>query len=145
MKLFGYPEFDENGVRTLCTYDNEYSHMLMDVRIYRIPAGEKRSFCREGEEIAALLQKGKIVLSAGDLSMEASRKDVFTELPYAAHVCTGDTITIEAIEDAEVLIQCTHNDKTFPAKLYGSKDTARSTQYSITNTSPGPTWFSAKS
>ncbi len=122
MKLFGYPEFDENGVRTLCTYDNEYSHMLMDVRIYRIPAGEKRSFSREGEEIAALLQKGKIVLTAGDQSIEASRKDVFTEGPYAAHVCSGDTITIEAMEDAEVLIQCTHNDKTFPAKLYEPKD-----------------------
>ena len=53
MKLFGYPEFDENGVRTLCTYDNEYSHMLMDVRIYRMKAGDKKTFCHEGEEIAA--------------------------------------------------------------------------------------------
>ena len=59
MKRFGYPEFDENGVRTLSTYDNEYSHMLMDIRIYRMKAGDKKTFCREGEEIAALLLKGK--------------------------------------------------------------------------------------
>ena len=29
-KVFGYPEFDADGVRTLCTYDNEYSAMNMD-------------------------------------------------------------------------------------------------------------------
>ena len=123
MKRFGYPEFDENGVRTLCTYDNEYSHMLMDIRVYRFKAGEKRSFCREGEEIAALLLKGKIVLTAGELSVTCSRESVFTERPYAAHVCGGDTITVEALaDDSEVLIQCTHNDKNFPAKLYYPDD-----------------------
>ena len=58
MKLFGYPEFDAEGVRTLCTYDNEYSHMLMDVRIYRVKAGETRVFARPGEEIALLLHSG---------------------------------------------------------------------------------------
>ena len=46
MKRFGYPEFDENGVRTLSTYDNEYSHMLMDIRVYRMKAGDKKNFSR---------------------------------------------------------------------------------------------------
>ena len=31
-KVFGYPEFDGDGVRTLCTYDNEYSAMNMEDR-----------------------------------------------------------------------------------------------------------------
>ena len=31
-KVFGYPEFSAEGERVLCTYDNEYSDMLMDVR-----------------------------------------------------------------------------------------------------------------
>ena len=34
-KVFGYPEFDENGEQILTTYDNEYKDMLMDVRVYR--------------------------------------------------------------------------------------------------------------
>ena len=38
-KFFGYPEFDANGEEILCTYDNEYSEMLMDVRVYRMAAG----------------------------------------------------------------------------------------------------------
>ena len=35
-KNFGYPQFDENGEEILTTYDNEYSEMMMDVRVYRI-------------------------------------------------------------------------------------------------------------
>ena len=30
-KVFGYPEFDENGEQILTTYDNEYKDMLMYV------------------------------------------------------------------------------------------------------------------
>ena len=77
MKRFGYPEFDENGVRTLSTYDNEYSHMLMDIRVYRMKAGDKKNFSREGEEVAVLLLKGKVKICAGELSMTCSRESVF--------------------------------------------------------------------
>ena len=54
-KVFGYPEYDEKGEKILTTYDNEYKAMMMDIRVYRMKAGEKRTFCREGEEIAVLL------------------------------------------------------------------------------------------
>ena len=38
--VFGYPEFDAEGEEILCTYDNAYSDMLMDIRVYRMnPAG----------------------------------------------------------------------------------------------------------
>ena len=33
--VFGYPEFDAEGEEILCTYDNAYSDMLMDIRVYR--------------------------------------------------------------------------------------------------------------
>ena len=122
MKLFGYPEFDEHGVRTLCTYDNEYSHMMMDIRIHKVAPGEKKTFCREGEEIAVLLLKGHVTLGCGDEAVDASRADVFTEGPYAAHVCTGDEIAVFGIEPSEVLVQCTHNDTTFPPRIYRPED-----------------------
>ena len=47
-KVFGYPSFDETGEEILCTYDNEYRAMLMDVRVYRMQAGQTREFCRSG-------------------------------------------------------------------------------------------------
>ena len=59
-KVFGYPEFSAEGERVLCTYDNEYSDMLMDVRVYRMKAGTTRTFQRTGEETAVLLLSGKI-------------------------------------------------------------------------------------
>ena len=44
--VFGYPEFDAEGEEILCTYDNAYSDMLMDIRVYRMEPGRKRGFCR---------------------------------------------------------------------------------------------------
>ena len=87
-KLFGYPEFDINGEEILCTYDNEYSEMMMDVRVYRMKAGEKRDFCRKGEEIAVLLLSGKINFACEDISETVSRESVFTEGPFAVHSCS---------------------------------------------------------
>jgi hypothetical protein len=55
-KVFGYPAFDKTGEMILATYDNAYRDMLMDIRVYRMRAGEKRSFRRDGEECALLLQ-----------------------------------------------------------------------------------------
>ena len=37
-KVFGYPEFDRKGEKILTTYDNEYSEMGMDIRVYRMKA-----------------------------------------------------------------------------------------------------------
>ena len=59
-KVFGYPEFDENGEQILTTYDNEYKDMLMDVRVYRMKAGDEKSFQKTGEETAVLLLRGSI-------------------------------------------------------------------------------------
>ena len=40
-KLFGYPEFDSNGEMILTTYDNDYSEMMMDIRVYKLKKDEK--------------------------------------------------------------------------------------------------------
>ena len=93
-KLFGYPTFDENGEEILSTYDNEYRDMLMDVRLYRMAAGSTREFCREGEEIAVLLLSGEITFKWAEGEKTVSRKDVFTEGPWALHVSGGKQITV---------------------------------------------------
>ena len=51
-KVFGYPEYDEKGEKILTTYDNEYKAMMMDIRVYRMKAGETRTFLREGEQFS---------------------------------------------------------------------------------------------
>lgn len=121
-KVFGYPEFDANGEQILTTYDNEYKAMMMDIRVYRMKAGEKRGFSRQGEEIAVLLLSGKITYKWNDKSQTVSRKDVFTEGPWCVHVCSGSEVTVEAESDAEILVQCTKNEKKFDIKLYCPED-----------------------
>lgn len=121
-KLFGYPQFDANGEEILCTYDNDYSEMMMDVRVYRMKSGETRAFCRKGEEIAVLLLSGKITFEWAEKSETVSRESVFTEGPYAVHGCSDSKITVKAESDSEILVQCTKNDALFDGKLYRPED-----------------------
>ncbi len=121
-KLFGYPEFDINGEEILCTYDNDYSEMMMDVRVYRMKAGEKRDFCRHGEEIAVLLLSGKISFGCENISETVSRESVFTEGPFAVHACSDCNISVVAQEDSEILVQCTKNSSVFDSRLYRPED-----------------------
>lgn len=121
-QVFGYPEFDESGEKILTTYTNEYKEMNMDIRVYRMKAGETRTLLKEEEETAVLLLKGKVVYRGGDVVQEASRIDVFTEGPWCLHGCAGTEISVEAKEDSEILVQSAENKRTFEAKLYQPED-----------------------
>ena len=120
--LFGYPEFDASGEMILTTYDNAYKAMLMDVRVYKMAEGEERSFARAGEEIAVLLLSGKIEFVWAEGSEEASRKDVFTEGPWCVHASQNNEITVKALAETEILVQCTKNDNDFATRLYKPED-----------------------
>lgn len=121
-KVFGYPEFDANGEKILTTYDNEYKEMLMDIRVFRLSAGDVKTFCKKEEEIAVLLLKGDVVFSFDGTSKEVTRKDVFTEGPWAVHICKDAEVTVEAKADSEILVQSTMNENTFDSKLYAPED-----------------------
>ncbi len=121
-KVFGYPEFNENGEQILTTYDNEYSAMNMDIRVYRMQPGETRSFVRPGEEIAVLLLSGEITFNWEGNSRTVSRIDVFKEGPWCVHAPSGIEISVAAEKESRILVQCTHNEASFEAKLYCPDD-----------------------
>ena len=121
-KVFGYPKFDEAGEMILTTYDGDYAAMLMDVRIYKMKAGETRSFCRSGEEIAVLLLSGAVTFRFEGQEHAATRKDVFTEGPWCVHAAGGVEIGVTAGAETEILVQCTKNEKYFPSRLYKPED-----------------------
>lgn len=50
-KVFGYPQFDNNGEMILTTYDNAYRDMMMDIRVYQLKKEKKK---------ASLVQKKKL-------------------------------------------------------------------------------------
>lgn len=117
-KVFGYPQFDQSGEEILTTYNNEYSDMMMDIRVYRMTQGSERTFLRSQEETAVLLLAGCITYEWEDKSCTVSRESVFTQGPYALHAPGDVKIRVTAKEDALILAQCTKNDRTFPAHLY---------------------------
>ena len=98
---------------------------MMDIRVYRMKAGETRSFKRDGEELAVLLLSGNITYAWDGNKETVSRKDVFTEGPWCVHVCTGTEVSVTAEADSEILVQCTKNDTEFAAKLYKPEDAPR--------------------
>lgn len=122
-KVFGYPQFARSGEMILTSYDNAYRDMLMDIRVYRMRAGEKRTFRRTGEEMAILLQNGKMVLRWEDKEQTCSRNSVFTEGPWALHVAGGVEVQVECLQDdTEILVQWTRNSGRFGSKLYCPDD-----------------------
>ncbi len=121
-KLFGYTQYDEHGEAVLCTYENAYRAMMMDVRTYHMKPGEKRSFCRFGEESAVLLLRGKAVFAWDGGQEQVRRKDVFTDGPFVLHVCGGKAVSVQAEAETELLVACTKNDTAFAPKLYCPED-----------------------
>lgn len=121
-KVFGYPKFDKEGEMILTTYDNEYKEMMMDIRVYQMKAGQERVFLKTEEEIAVLLLAGQVKFMWDEKEASCRRKDVFTEGPWALHVCRQKEIRILAETDSEILVQCTKNDCTFSSKLYAPSD-----------------------
>lgn len=121
-KVFGYPSYDENGEMILTTYDNDYSAMMMDIRVYRLGAGGSRAFGRAAEETAILLLSGEVTLRWEGREKTVSRKDVFTEGPWCLHLSAGKAAEIAAETDANFLVQCTRNEKDFASRLYAPED-----------------------
>ncbi len=121
-KVFGYPEFDASGEKILTTYDNDYSAMQMDIRVYRMQPDECRQFQRKGEEIAVLLLSGKISYAWEDRNETVSRKNVFTEGPWCVHVSAGTQISVTALTQSQILVQCTKNEKKFAPEFYSPED-----------------------
>jgi 5-deoxy-glucuronate isomerase len=121
-KVFGYPKYDEKGEMILTTYTNEYSDMLMDIRVYSLKENEQRNFCSKDEEIAVLLLNGDIEIDVDGVSENVKRRSVFLDGPYCGHVSKGKTIVVKANKDTEILVQKTLNDKDFDSKLYKPED-----------------------
>lgn len=121
-KVFGYPEFNADGEQVLTTYDNEYRDMLMDIRVFKMKEDAVKTFLKDTEEMAILILNGVVEFQWEGKSATVSRKDVFTDGPYALHVSKGVEVKVRAMQDSKILVQCTHNDKKFDSKLYTPED-----------------------
>lgn len=120
--MFAYPAFSENGEKVLTTMDGLYKDMMMNITVYRMKAGEERTFHKEDEEVAVLLLCGKVQFCWLDQCETAVRTDSFAEDGACLHACKDHRITIKALEDSEILVQSTNNEREFAAKYYRPQD-----------------------
>ena len=120
-KEFSYPEF-ENGVKVLSTAGDAVNDMMMNITVYRMKAGEKRTFCYETEEMAILLVQGEVTFRWDAKEATGKRGSFVEEGPYCLHVSAGVQATIKAQADSEVLVQRTENSRAFPSVFYSPED-----------------------
>lgn len=121
-KPFGYPEFDENGVKILSHAGDAVNDMMMDIAVYRMQAGEERSFFCEKEEMAVLLVLGDVTFRWLDQERTGHRESFIEEGPYCLHTPRGIGVTVKANASSEVLVQITENDRYFPPVFYRPED-----------------------
>ena len=123
-RQFGYPQFDEQGMKCLTCAGDAENDMMMDIAVYRVKAGEAIEFHSDRKETAALLVLGNVVFKWEGHKAEGNRADFIKEGPYCLHVCRGIRITVLALADSEVLVQKTDNEREF-APVFYTPDTCR--------------------
>jgi len=121
-KPFHYPEFDETGVKILSRAGDTVNNMMMDITIYRMKAGEERTFFLETQEMAVLLVLGDLIYQWDGHEQTGHRESFIEEGPYCLHVPKAVSVTVRANQDSEVLVQSTANDRDFAPLFYRPED-----------------------
>ncbi len=120
-KPFSYPQF-ENGVKILSQAGDSTNDMMMDITVYAMKAGEVRTFCRANEEMAVLLVLGDVTVTWNDQEEHCHRDSFIEHGPYCLHTPKGVQVTVQALQDSEVLVQSTENDREFLPVFYRPED-----------------------
>jgi len=110
------------GYNEITSMEGITAEMLMDSGIYKLEAGETVSFKDETKESAFLLYDGEITFQWEGNQETAKRTSLFDENPTLLHVAAGVEVSLTAGTDAEVLIQKTTNERTFPSRFYRAED-----------------------
>lgn len=120
--MFGYPNFDSKGVKTLTAINGVNSDMLMDILVVKLAKGKSYEYISGNKESAYLLTEGEVRFISDCVNETADRKNVFTDLPTCLHAPKGKKVKIEALADSEIIFLATLNDKDFNTKLYRKPD-----------------------
>lgn len=116
--MFDYPEYDKNGVKTLCEIGGKNAEMLMTIRVKKFAADESFTVESDSLETACLILYGDADISWNGRKENMKRETPFAKTPYCLHIPKGIKIEIKANADSEILIQQTDNEKEFEPVFY---------------------------
>ena len=117
------PEYDENGKKVLCEMNGVNADMLMDIYVKKLKKGEALEIFEQDNECAVLLLSGKVNFKVADsIDEDCQRANPFEKKPYAVHFPKEVKAVVTALEEAEVLVQKTDNDKTWAPVFYNPEN-----------------------
>ena len=116
--MFDYPEFDSNGILTLCEMGGKNAEMLMTIRVKRFKENETFEIYNEDCETAFLIQRGNAEISWNGRTENMNRRDPFEKKPQCLHVPRKTKVSITAAEGTEILVQQTDNERDFEPVFY---------------------------
>ncbi len=125
--IFGYPDFDKNGEKTLTGAAGDFAFTMMDIKVYRLEKGKSISFCSPDQETALLLVQGNVTYRWQGKEVSAKRGDFIKEGAFCLHVCKGVSASVTAQEKSELLVQSTANGGLFESKFYTPETTIEET------------------
>lgn len=126
-KYFGNPDFDADGMKLLTSTDGPFPDMMMNISVHQIRKGAALKLNKEKEETAVLLISGDVTFRWEEQTANAVREDPFKGDAVCLHVAKGVAVTVEALEDSEVLVQSVENDGVFASMLYTPETTPQGT------------------
>jgi 5-deoxy-glucuronate isomerase len=112
----------KDGSNILCEVNGKNEEMLMDINVEKLSTKDKKSYFQQTKEMAILLLEGKLKISWSGKEKLIERKSVFDEDPWCLHVSKETEVTVEVLEESEVIVQCTENANKFEEKLYSPQD-----------------------
>lgn len=115
-------QFDTDGKKVLCERNGKNADMQMTIFAKQMHKGEVLSVCDGCCETAILLIRGKVSFVWQGNEETASRENAFEKKPYCLHIPKNIAAKITALDDAEVLVQQTENEKDFGCRFYKPAD-----------------------
>lgn len=120
--MFDKPEFDSNGIKTICEMGKIHPEMNMTIRVKRFREEETMTVCDEKCETAFLILQGEADISWNGKTEKMKRENPFVKTPYCLHVPKNTEVTVTAKAATEILIQQTDNDRDFDCVFYRPED-----------------------
>ncbi len=110
------------GYNVLTEMDGKHKEMMMDIGIYKFRKDEKIKLKEPSKEMALLLLEGTVIMKWNGIKHKMERHSLFDDEPWCLHLPRNLEVEVEALEESEVLIQKTDNDRAFEPKLYTPED-----------------------
>ncbi len=116
--MFEKLQYDENGLKTVCTTDGKHSDMLMNIYVKKFNAEEEFKIFSSENESAFLILCGQVEISWDGETRTMERENPFVKASYCLHVPKETNVKIKALKNSEILIQQTDNDIIFTPVFY---------------------------